>query len=218
MDERLLPWMFAVETQADLLNRFDAAVINRAAIDKESGKPKKFTEAVPDFRAFYGLKQGTAGKFIKDKPDIFAQVCYDLFKEEPADLAEANERWQAAVAQLKTEATSELKSATMKAYWFFHPTKLTMYDRLAQKGMASHLKARAGGKRAKPTVNWRNFLSYFQDIYDENKATIQEAITFSGTGYPYPMRVLDKYLWLQGNKDRDDYLDCYALSRQLRGK
>lgn len=98
-----------------------------------------------------------------------------------------------------------LKSLCMKALWFYHPERATMWDSRAVRGLnrvakSSHNSDLNTGEDA------AGFLGDFELLFNQYEEEINSAINIAHEvtktpPYPYPRRVLDKALWLLGAED-----------------
>jgi hypothetical protein len=98
-----------------------------------------------------------------------------------------------------------------KLLWFYQPEFMTMYDEYARRGLA--IVRRPGGLTAssRGIRPQKNYLQYFEQLFEDKTPEIDRAAMFSDRTCPYPRRVLDQWLWLQGSKDKADYLRVFIL-------
>jgi hypothetical protein len=110
------------------------------------------------------------------------------------------------MAKNKTNSGNpKLYSMLSKLLWFYHPTQMTMYDRYAVDalGLVKNCK-----------ITPETFLAVFDDLFHEKLPSINTAAVFSDREYPYPRRVLDKWLWLKGSGKEEERLKRFRWSLQ----
>lgn len=217
----LLPWVWATYQQNTLLFQNDGHWINCAA---NSWPQSSFY----DFLKSYSLLRGPKGSLFANKEDPtkqqarrqFIRICdkhYGSFRIDSklpwAD--QVHDAWVKADQDLmrfaqnlrsetfKPSPNMFMPSATLKAFWFYRPNDVPMYDRLAREGLAN-----VSGKKIDPT----SFLREFDCVYQENKKLIQEAKSYCTFPYPYDIRIVDKYLWLEGSGAKDDILQRFLAA------
>ncbi len=129
--EDLLRWVWAVEDQLKLYDRFDAMLIN------ETGEGR-FEEHIDQFKKVYNLTQGVTRHVPQNQAGVFSEICAEFFGAAPQNLHNAQEVWtnaaNALLERLKNEHgdwTGNLWSALAKAYWFHQPNDVPMYDSFA---------------------------------------------------------------------------------------
>ena len=137
---------------------------------------------------------------------MFANVCNDHFQIAPVDLLDAQRIWSDAVTDFRRRARSRanLWSAFLKAFWFYQPESVPMYDRRAHSGLSRELRRLTGTRRLVPAVSEDNYLIRFGEFLGRVEPLLNEALAFVPRNYPYRLRVADKYLWLKGGKGKDD--------------
>jgi hypothetical protein len=211
----LLEWVWAYRQALVFLDRFDAEWLNRA----ESCEiwPE---ESWHRFLNIYRLKRGKSHAELRNKrAEIFAKLI-PIFKEPlgpTSKLEQLQQRWQKAVEILgelcmwKTKSGRDptLWSMTSKLLWFYHPEFMTMYDKNTSKGLAHQPGLSVPYKASKPQ---ENYLQRFEELFKKKSTAIDKAEQFSNRQYPYPRRVLDQWLWLQGNRDKEVLVNAFRSS------
>ena len=154
----------------------------------------------------YRLGRGPAGRVMRRHRRIFTEVCEDQFQNAPQNLDDAQRIWIGAVEDFKQRARSRasLWSAFLKAFWFYQPIHVPMYDSRAHLGLSRELRRLTNRRRLTEAVRTNNFLIRFQEFLGFVDPLIDEAIALVPRAYPYRLRVADKYLWLRGGDGRDD--------------
>jgi hypothetical protein len=92
---------------------------------------------------------------------------------------------------------------------------LTMYDEYTSKGLREAEKRHGIQLRPGP-VKLENFLKRFDAVHKRLVHDIREAISMFSRRYPYERRVLDKYLWLLGNRPDEQKRLLTAFTASLR--
>ena len=208
--------------QLILLDRHDAYWIEQA---RTGWKDK---DAFKKFLSTYGLFRGKAGKFLSEHQIKFIKVCNDYFTQplKVGDFSGAQKTWKNAVSNLEEKKDNIndvlLWSATLKAFWFYHPDKLPMYDKYARDGLESlrksdKFKVSDNLLSPKRSVRPENFLLVFDEFYKQfalDKIIMAEP--YMHRNYKYKYRIADKYLWLLGNeKDKTRTIDTYKLGLKM---
>lgn len=201
----LLKWIWSYNEQLILLDRHDAYWIDQARLGWED----KY--AFKSFLSTYGLFRGKAGKFLSAHKQKFINVCNKYFSQPltKGDFTTAQEIWKNAVSELKGKKYNTddvlLWSATLKAFWFYHPDKLPMYDRYARDALECLRKNKIfiisdDILSPKRTVQPENFLIVFSEFYTQVAlAQIKEVEEYMHRSYKYKYRIADKFLWLNGS-------------------
>ena len=196
---RLRPWLWAVEEQLSILRRFDAVGIYAA-------KAGEFANYFGTFRSEYSLTRGASGSFLRLNKKKFIRVCDQHFRKKPKNLKEAQGIWIASVRDLQkgTGLTEQLWSATLKAYWFYQPRSVPMYDQNVRKGLSQEERRFQSVGRLPKAITPGNYLQFFEAFYERSRPLIEEALAFVDRDYPFPLRIADKYLWHIGNDTAED--------------
>jgi hypothetical protein len=189
-------WVWAIGEQLHLLDSFDAHYIDEAASGWAS------VDVYQDFIRKYALTRGKLGKFLKENPKPVMRICNKYFLPKLSKgfgPDEIKARWHGATGELthhKNNSESiQPYSFTKKMFWFFHPQKLTMYDRYVCAALAGEY-----GVKITP----ENYLEYFYRFYnDVAEGKIENAMAYHYRNYPYKYRIADKYLWLKGSAFSD---------------
>ncbi|MBB3810708.1 hypothetical protein [Pseudochelatococcus contaminans] len=125
--------------------------------------------------------------------------------------AELAQRWFKTIGDVHATlarygAAANLRSFSMKALWLYQPEHATMWDSFAVRGLKS-LADTKHPREIKSETAAAAFLHSFEDIFKRHEALINSAIKpaeeITGVRYKYPRRVLDKALWLLGNKGEE---------------
>jgi hypothetical protein len=157
------------------------------------------------------LKRGKSHAELRNKREkIFANLV-PIFKEPlgpTSKLEQLQQRWQEGVEILGGLCTQKNQSGcdptpwsmASKLLWFYHPEYMTMYDKNASEGLAHQSGLSVPYKASKPQ---ENYLQRFEELFKKKRTEIDKAEQFSDRQYPYPRRVLDRWLWLQGSRDKD---------------
>jgi hypothetical protein len=198
--EEELPWLWAYNEQLFLYYRHDAYWIELA------GKKWAGSEGVIEFGRFltdYGLRRGKVGRFLKtpENRKYVIDLCHRIFPEplRKNDFENAQKRWNKVATILQGKMKSKPASLALKIFWFYHPDRLPMYDTSACRGLSRELKRK---------INPNNFLTDFEEFYNNNQSNIERAEKWFSERYISRPRVADKYLWLCGSdwRTRSDYL------------
>ncbi len=209
LTEAKLEWVWAYRVQLNLLDAFDAEGIQCA-------KTQWNADSWSRFLSTYRLTRG-AHSGLRKRHALIEKHVAGAFQNAVtgADAAEAlTDRWREAVTLIAKllkrwdGSSAELWSMTSKLLWFYQPRHMTMFDRFA----FSAIRALPGAGLEK--LKREDFLLGFEKVFVEKKADIDEAARFSDRVYPYPRRVLDKWLWLRGSGNRGHYLEKFRLSLQ----
>ncbi|MGA7077086.1 MAG: hypothetical protein WBQ43_05145 [Terriglobales bacterium] len=199
-------WVWAYREQVKLLDDFDAEGLHCAENDWGIASWKRF-------RRTYGLMQGKHATLGKKSEEVLAVV--DPIFRPPLTTSdkveELTQRWDKGIEELgkfvpprKDGSASELRSMASKLLWFYQPHDMTMFDDFAFRairGLPGLKKLKAG-----------DYLVAFEKVFASTAAEIVGASHFSDRKYPYPRRVLDKWLWLNGNKEKPEYMRRFELS------
>ncbi len=221
----LMKWIWSYNEQLILLDRHDAYWIEQA---KLGWKDK---DAFRSFLSTYGLFRGKAGKFLSKHQTKFINVCNDYFSKplRVGDFAGAQALWEGAVAELRGKKSNaddvSFWSATLKAFWFYHPDKLPMYDKYArialeQLRVNNDFLLDDSLLLPKRSVRPENFLLVFDKFYNQYaKDKIKQSKQYVHRDYKYKYRVADKYLWLHGfgavTGSTTRTIDTYKLSLKM---
>lgn len=194
INKKIVEWYWAYYEQLYIFHKQDYYWIQCARSKWPIG------EEMEEFDLFlnqYGLKRGKIGKYLaskeRDNQLQFLTICHKHFQQDlgKRDFNTAQIRWNNTIKDLKKlQIGVDIKSATLKLYWFYHPEELPMYDSLALKALRQLF------KRQKAEQN--NFLEYFFKFYQSIEAELLETHQFFNQKYIYLPRVVDKYLWLMG--------------------
>jgi len=209
MNKNQAAWVWAYREQLKFLDEFDARGLQCA--ERGWSDP-----AWNGFLNVYSLGRGYHSK-LRGSREAILNAVEPLFKKRlpRQDVTGAlSKRWEEgvrivrALPTLKTEdgQPPELWSFASKLLWFYHPDEMTMYDNNAKKGLHSI---------AGCPVTHRNFLQIFEEQFARQLPDINLAGTRCDRKYPYQRRVLDKWLWLKGNKDGEARLHNFQLSLKL---
>ncbi|MFI5022841.1 MAG: hypothetical protein ACHQRJ_14475 [Alphaproteobacteria bacterium] len=204
-----LKWIWSYREQLKLLDKFDAEGIRCAKNGWDNDSWARFLNT-------YGLNQGHQAEF-RHKREKVLRAIDQVFKPElckTGTVGELTNRWKKSVSKIgclakkkkKNGGNPELWSMASKLFWFYQPTEMTMYDSNAVKG----LKAVSGC-----VITPQNFLEKFEELFKNKQTSISEAANFSDREYPYPRRVLDKWLWLKGSGKEAVYLHQFQWSLEL---
>ncbi|WNK00385.1 hypothetical protein L2D14_02915 [Thalassospiraceae bacterium LMO-JJ14] len=222
IDPELLPWVWALREQIHLLDGGDGFYVEQARAGwrepanwlPPSARASKYSGTEWPFDQFlkaYGLKRGDAATFFSDAENLreFKRICANRFSGPFSSLDDAGRRWEAAIKDTKAASCpANLASATSKVFWCYHPDKLSMYDAYARGALAR----RAKGRWVKylKDLSETNFIEVFEEFFEKDaKPFIQQAEHFSDRHYPYPRRVADKFLWLNGSGRQDAILQRF---------
>ncbi len=91
-----------------------------------------------------------------------------------------------------------------KLLWFYKPEEMTLFDDYV---FAAIRQQPGFGELTKP-----GYLFAFEKLFSETAVEITEAARFSDRKYPYPKRVLDKWLWLNGNEEKQEFMKRFDRS------
>jgi hypothetical protein len=166
----------------------------------------------------YGLKQGKNAECRHRRIEVFRHLVpiFSRRLEQAGTLEQLQQRWQEGVDIIGRLCTRKKKngedpslwSMASKLLWFYQPEFMTMYDEYARKGLAATF--REGLAAPFRAINPQtNYLQYFEQLFEKKEPEIDRAADFSDRIYPYPRRVLDQWLWLQGTGDKADYLSAF---------
>lgn len=206
--QSLCEWSWAYQNQLVLLDSHDAYWIKCASSQWEGREG--FVE-FGNFLTSYGLRRGKIAKyFSKDKNvKFFIKKCNEIFmpKIKGNIWTEAQQRWNEINNIFEPKIGAIPASASLKTFWFYHSDILPMYDQYAKKALQSLVEE---------NVNPTNYLILFKDFYIntalENINTVHE---LSPRKYISKPRVADKYLWLLGNKKRNEVIRNFNLGQKL---
>lgn len=70
-------------------------------------------------------------------------------------------------------------------------------------------------KKALQIYDHSDFLSEFNKRYEREKQKILDITKLSDRQYPYPRRIFDQWLWLQGSDKKQVILNRYRQSLRL---
>lgn len=199
-------WVWAYREQLRLLDGFDSQGLRCAEFEWDE-------DSWRSFRNEYALRQGHQAEFGIKREDVIQEV-KPIFKVTLSQNSATNslhDIWHEGVARIgrlakkkrKDKSDPKLWSMTSKLLWFYHPIEMTMYDRYA----AAALKAELGYR-----ITPYNYLQAFEQLLKEKRPSIDAAATLSDRQYPYPRRVLDKWLWLSGSGQKEERLRRFSWS------
>lgn len=192
-----LDWYWAYKEQIHLFYKHDAYWIE-CAKRNWAGK-----EGISEFRKFlvgYGLMRGRVGQYLKDNNHLklFIDKCNHYFSNcsMNSKWKDAQEKWNEINKDLYRIIKVIPASATLKAFWFYQPTSLPMYDKFVRRALANKLKPLR--------VTEKNYIECFGKYFDDVAChEIQRIEPLFEKQYISRPRVGDKYLWLQGSKDKE---------------
>lgn len=231
--DEIFPWVWAIRSQICLLEGNDARWIRDAS--KGWPEEKSFHKFLTSYSLVRGKKGSCLSKepdrgqevILKPAAKKLLRLCKKYYAPQLPKknfVGEISTRWKKVDRQLKGfvlrgkymgEDTGKivgqnphfLPSATLKAFWFYHPEKLTMYDSLNCIGLKKEMSV--------ANLTPENFLEEFYNFYEIHKGSIAAAEAYTDRSYPYPYRLADKYLWLMGNNSKDFILDNFEASLEL---
>lgn len=231
--DEIFPWVWAIRSQICLLEANDARWIRDASV----GWPKeeRFHNFLTSYSLVRGKKGSCLSKepdrgqevILKPAAKKLLSLCKKYYAPQLPKknfIGEVSVRWKTVDQRLREyvlrrkDLSSEtrhlidkksdfLPSATLKAFWFYHPEKLTMYDSLNCIGLKKEMSV--------TNLTPENFLEEFYNFYERHKDNIAAAESYTDRSYPYPYRLADKYLWLMGNNSKDFILDNFEASLEL---
>jgi len=225
-NQELLPWVWAIQLQLNLLDQNDALWI-----EEVGGENGWSDESFYNFLSSYSLLRGKRGAVlsksengIEKSRNILSDICNKHFSDDLSNekfIVDVKEKWRAADDEFAAWVSNKggpgaannqmfMPSALMKIFWYFHPARLTMYDSLACAG----LRVVDNGE----VVNPDNFLERFCQFHDKTCVIRNRALEYFDFQYPYVYRITDKYLWLMGNQNKDRILMSYQASIRLQGQ
>lgn len=187
-DNDKLEWFWSVSQQWALYDNHDAKWIGLS----QTGLLDEV-----EFRHIlkaYSIHRGKGGKVLAENFSSFwcaIRKSAEAFPPNPTAL-EVQNIWDDLVATLykkssllngSSENGFNYRSASAKLLWFLVPERMTMYDSYA----ALALDATPG-----------SFMQKFYEKFHASEPDILAACRLFRTEYPYKLRILDKYLWLQG--------------------
>ena len=195
-NEELLMWAWSVQESLDKLDH-DEKWIEEASRGWSDDSFYKFLYEYGLLR-FDGKVLSKSDSEIKGSRKALIDICEERFRPKIGgeDWAEeVGTRWRKAYEDFADWLFKNggerkcLRSATLKAFWFYHPSDLTMYDSYAHKALEV--------KQNKP-ITHDNFLEEFLLFHKGSQELRQEAKSYIDRQYPYEYRITDKYLWLVG--------------------
>lgn len=226
--DEVFPWVWALRSQISLFEANDARWIRDAA---DGWSEESFHRFLVSYSLVRGKKgsflsreaDNGRGVILKRSGQKLLRLCKKYYAPplpKKDFVKEISKRWRKVDRQLRAyalkaadldEKTREiigknsdfLPSATLKAFWFYQPDKLTMYDSLNCRGLKEEMEVK---------ITTDNFLEKFYEFYGRHKQNIKKAAVYADRDYPYPYRLADKYLWLMGNDNRDIILDNFEAS------
>ena len=210
ISDKLLPWVWAYREQLRVLDEMDAFYLD--CTEGANGRCwNKIT--LERFLFDYKLTRGHHAAVRQNVLKVYRALQGALDNHEGETPDELNELWQEAVTAigatiLKTRSSNppRLLSLASKLIWFHRPNSMTMYDDLAVRGLKAWM--RSNGHR----LNQEKYIVEFEAFFRGKQKHIGEASQYVDRIYPYPRRVADKWLWLQGNKKRDEILANFRSS------
>lgn len=216
-DKELLKWVWSIQDSLNLFDKHDAKWIE----DAGSGWSD---DSFYEFLKEYSLNRNFP-RDDKDSREAFIGICEKHFlpKIDGEDWANyIGTKWREAYGEFAGWLSKNghrkinLRSATLKAFWFYQPSDLVMYDKLACKGLERKL--RDAGKKVSISDNkfLENFLPFHKN--KENQGLRQKAKSYFDYQYPYEYRITDKYLWLMGNEKRDKILENFRVAIRAKGQ
>lgn len=185
-----MEWLWATAIQLQLLDAHDAAWVEAVRTNSFNEQDRK------EFLRNYRLLRGKSGKFLSKSIQThwsdYDRVCRaDL---EFSSLA-IMDRWTELIRLMTNlQAEQEAWSFASKLLWFYHPAKTTMFDKQAKRALEWY----SAGKGRVRTLDHRQYLDAYVSFYAAHKEQIAKATRALGRTYPYPNRVADKWLWLNG--------------------
>jgi hypothetical protein len=204
-------WVWAYREQIKLLDEFDAQGLYCAENEWD-------TSTWEAFLSTYGLLQGRHAQLRKQSKAVF-EALVPIFRPAVASadkVQELTDRWHKGITELgklvkerKDGTQSELRSMSAKLLWFYQPEEMTLFDDYA----FTAIRQQPGlEKLEKP-----GYLFVFEKLFSDMAFEITEAARFSDRKYPYPRRVLDKWLWLNGNEEKPEFMKHFdrSLERAL---
>jgi hypothetical protein len=219
LDDPALKWAWAFLEREKLWLAHDAWWIEKA----RAGWPH---DSIKTMLQSYGLLRGTRGSLLAgDDPaerDRFALMSADYATRlKPFDATANTAEWQqfgrdfAKACGVSPDPGWFMPSATLKALWFHRPGIVPMYDQWAVRGLNHWI---APESRSSPRSD---FLARAYALLEEKSAQIDEARALVGSDYPYRVRVLDGFLWLEGNPASKTILErfrsgCNGLAKEGR--
>jgi hypothetical protein len=204
-------FLWAVARQLSILDDGDAPLIE--TIQNDRRPPNQLVE---HFLKGYKLWRFGGFKSHPRSLDAFIDIAERLFRPKPADSIAASRTWLSAVSEFKGRSHLGLQySAFLKFYWFYQPRMLTIYDQYTLKGL--RVAEKQLGIQSRPSlIKPENFLNRFDAVYKRHVHDIREAVSMFNRHYPYERRVLDKYLWLLGNRTDEQKRLLTAFMASLR--
>lgn len=216
-DNEQLKWIWAYGACLRLQDEFDARGLCCAANGWNEQRGWN-AERWRRFLGTYGLRQGYHSE-LRDKGKLVIEAIEPIFKPglRSDAINDLNERWDAGTAELGRIVTNrkkngepiELCSMTSKLLWFYQPDYMTMYDKLAGKGLGMTVR---NGR-----VLRCEYLSAFNSLYETSIISVVEAEKFHSRVVAYKRRVVDQWLWLHGkpNAERESLLENFRMSWEL---
>lgn len=200
-----ISWRWAATEQAWLHCRYDAYFVDIARNGRFGVNEWK------EFLDTYGLKRGKSGKFLRNNFKDVWSVCDEVYSSHlvEGDVDDANRRWTHVIQSLRKRSGVDSPSAAMKIFWLFQPKAVPMFDRFAAIGLR---KFERGQRQKRGRMSPQTFLERFEDFFQQSAHHAKAAINATGNAYPYPRRVAEKWLWLNGNPARDEILIRFEVA------
>jgi len=208
--------LWALTEQINILDMYDARLLH------EIRRRRPPLESTQRFFRAYQLLRGTQGKQLGKHAEAFRDICERRFRHSPK--SKIKDEWHEAATEFRRQARSNHYSAFLKMYWFYHPDWMGMYDSRARDGLVVAERCFLSRERRRP--DQRDFLERFEDVFGALQKHITRVSERHYRRYPFPRRILDKYLWLlakrrkkdkdEGNKNYEDTLEGFDIKAGLR--
>lgn len=207
-------WMWAIKQQEWLHLLCDGRWIEMA-----QRNPMHWVKSL-EYEVFlqvYGVRRGYAAKLLADYEgqEWFVARCEKAAQRlRPVSARHFPDRLDKERKKIQSESWKRLvynkevsydddergfSSLTMKTLWFFLPNLIPMYDKQARLGLS-----RINGY-SDNFMTSDNFISEFFSFCGDAKTTARNVMLSCGSTYRYPIRVVDKFLWLHGYGGRREY-------------
>ena len=133
---------------------------------------------------------------------------------QPKCLKDSGHAWEQICVELAEQKISlsnnGLRSAASKLLWFHLPVCWTMQDSYNFSGLHSWLRDNRLTK--KESLQIPNFVNCFSQFFDQNKMFADWAASSTIRGYPYTIRIAEKYLWLKGSGKQAETINFFRHS------
>lgn len=195
LSPEFLEWIWSYRQVFKWFDEFDAAALKLNPAEWDGDTQLKFLTT-------YGLTRGVAHQSLQSNFTRIVDKLHALFGnrlDEGNALNDLNNRWSEGINVVRDiQNGRDLKSFTSKLLWFYQPKHMTMFDEFARCGLRKwKLSQTAKGAL---NVNEKNFLELFDDFYLGSASWIEAAARYCDRSYPYPRRIADQWLWLNGSK------------------